>query len=155
MITRAATSDDIRSMMHLASASPSAAHWGPDQYKEIFSPNEPMQRLALIAEDEVQSAFRTVLAGFLVARHLAPDWELENIVVASSAQRTGIGKSLLDALFAAARETNSEAVFLEVRESNTPARRLYENVGFRQQGRRKSYYSNPMEDAILYRRNLR
>jgi ribosomal-protein-alanine N-acetyltransferase len=57
----------------------------------------------------------------------------------------------MDALLSAARETNSDSVFLEVRESNVAARSLYEKAGFEQEGRRKSYYTNPMEDAVLYR----
>lgn len=152
MKIRPATPDDVDSMVALAAASTSAARWTRDQYRKLFSSNEASQRLALVAEDEPSSL--TPVVGFLVARHLGPEWELENIVVALSAQRKGIGKSLLDALFDAARETNSQAVFLEVRESNTAARRLYEKAGFQQQGRRKSYYNNPIEDAILYRRDL-
>jgi len=94
------------------------------------------------------------IVGFLVAHHLAPEWELENIVVAPTARHRGIGKRLLEALLDAARETNSSAVFLEVRESNTAARTLYEGSGFEQTGRRRSYYASPSEDAILYRRTL-
>jgi ribosomal-protein-alanine N-acetyltransferase len=54
----------------------------------------------------------------------------------------------------AAKRTNSTSVFLEVRESNTAARTLYERAGFEQSGRRESYYTNPPEDAILYRFTL-
>ena len=89
-----------------------------------------------------------------MARHLAPEWELENIVVAPAARRTGLGKRLLNALLSQARETNSAAVFLEVRESNTAARSLYEKTGFQLTGRRKAYYTNPQEDAVLYRLTL-
>ncbi|HKT89977.1 MAG TPA: ribosomal protein S18-alanine N-acetyltransferase [Candidatus Sulfotelmatobacter sp.] len=151
MKIRPARPDDVDSMMGLASASLAAAHWSRDQYQQFFS-DEPSRRFLIVAEDETSSLIS--LLGFLVARHLPPDWELENVVVAPTAQRRGIGKRLLGALFAAARETNSEAVFLEVRESNASARRLYEKAGFHPQGRRKSYYSNPIEDAILYRRDL-
>jgi ribosomal-protein-alanine N-acetyltransferase len=94
------------------------------------------------------------LLGFLVARHLAPEWELENLVVAPTIRRKGLGKRLLDGLLAHADGTNSDAVFLEVRESNASARALYESAGFAQTGRRKSYYAEPQEDAILYRRSL-
>ncbi len=143
---RPATSDDIDFMMALARASTSASQWSPKEYRNIFS-DRPPHRIALIASDS--SAPNTVL-GFLVARHLAPEWELENIVVAPASRRKGIGNQLLAALIAAARETNSETVFLEVRESNTAARTLYEKSGFQPAGRRKSYYSNPIEDAIPY-----
>jgi ribosomal-protein-alanine N-acetyltransferase len=44
-------------------------------------------------------------------------------------------------------------VFLEVRESNSAARTLYEKAGFEATGLRKSYYANPVEDAVLYRRS--
>ena len=91
------------------------------------------------------------IAGFLVARHLAPEWELENIVVSPSSQRRGIGKALLRTLLLRARDADNGAVFLEVRESNAAARGLYESAGFRQAGKRKCYYLNPLEDAVLYR----
>lgn len=152
MKIRPASPDDVDSMVALAAASTSAASWTRDQYRKLFSSNEASQRLALVAEDEPSSL--TPVVGFLVSRHLGPEWELENIVVTPRAQRKGIARSLLDGLFAAARETNSQTVFLEVRESNAPARRLYEKAGFHPQGRRKSYYSNPIEDAILYRHDL-
>ncbi len=70
--------------------------------------------------------------------------------MATTARRKGLGKRLLQALLDAARETKS-SVFLEVRESNAAARALYENAGFEQTGRRPSYYTSPLEDAILYR----
>ncbi len=70
------------------------------------------------------------------------------------ARQKGIGKRLFESLLAAARETNSSSVFLEVRESNAAARTLYEGVGFEPTGRRKSYYTDPIEDAVLYRRTV-
>ena len=106
-------------------------------------------RLVLVAERAVSS--NTVeIAGFLVALHLGPEWELENIAVTPEARRSGLGMQLLTALLTRAKETNSQKVFLEVRESNAAARALYEKAGFRQTGRRKGYYSDPAEDAILY-----
>lgn len=79
---------------------------------------------------------------------------MENIVVCQAARRKGLGLRLLDTLLTNAKETNSAPMFLEVRESNTAARGLYQKAGFRETGRRKSYYTNPTEDAILYARNL-
>jgi ribosomal-protein-alanine N-acetyltransferase len=61
----------------------------------------------------------------------------------------------MEALHAEAQQTNSDAVFLEVRESNAAARRLYENLGFHENGRRKAYYAEPSEDAVLYSKTLR
>jgi ribosomal-protein-alanine N-acetyltransferase len=94
------------------------------------------------------------LLAFLVAHNLGPEWELENIVVAPSARRKGLGARLVGELLTHAREAGSEHVFLEVRESNQPARILYEKTGFEETGRRTGYYLSPPEDAILYRRRL-
>ncbi len=91
-----------------------------------------------------------ILIGFLVARNVAPEWELENVVVRAEFRGAGIGTQLLEALLTRARAINSRSIFLEVRESNTAARRLYAKAGFRETGRRKGYYSDPPEDAILY-----
>lgn len=156
MQIRSATAADISSIMKLEQQSASAGHWNEHQYRQAFQP-EGATRLVLAAEDALLSADQkttsgeTTLLGFLVALHIPPEWELENIVVAPAARRKGLGKGLLDALIAAAKETNSTAVFLEVRESNAAARTLYETEGFEPTGRRKFYYTNPGEDAVLYR----
>ena len=146
--------------MELERASPPAAHWSEEQYRQAVQPgSRDPDRLVLVAEGSPPAAGEDrdrgpglAILGFLVARQIAPEWELENIVVAPAARRKGLGRQLLEALFAAARQTESQSLFLEVRESNTAARRLYERLGFEQTGRRKAYYASPAEDAILYRR---
>lgn len=155
LLIRKATADDIPSMMALARESAAAAHWTEELYKDLLSSAASLHRLAIVAEGAPEipkvSAPERGLLGFLIARFLTPDCELENIVVSPNARRKGTGKQLLDALLLSAGETNIESVFLEVRESNHAARAFYERVGFKLDGRRKSYYSNPSEDAILYR----
>lgn len=161
MHIRSATVADIPSIMDLERQSATAGHWTEAQYRQAFHP-EGVRRLVVVAEDSplatsahpARNHADTGLLGFLVAQHLAPEWELENIVVAAAARRKGLGKRLLEALLAAARETNSSSVFLEVRASNAAARSLYEKAGFEPTGRRKSYYTNPAEDAVLYRLTL-
>ncbi len=152
-------------MMALDRASEAAAHWSEQRYQELFREGaDAVRRLVLVAESAPELGSMTgtgkSVLGFLVAQHLSPEWELENIVVASAARRMGIGRQFVEALLEEARRVQSESllsesVFLEVRESNTAARALYETTGFQQVGRRKSYYSAPPEDAILYRWNLR
>jgi ribosomal-protein-alanine N-acetyltransferase len=163
---RKATVDDVSFLIEIGRES-SSAHWSERQYRELFAGTSG--RLVLVAEaeeetkgapangpsrgsDEHDALYRHVGGlGFLVARDITPEWELENIVVAPPARRTGLGTKLLKALLDTVRDTNDGAVFLEVRESNSAARGLYEKLGFRETGRRKSYYVNPLEDAILYR----
>ena len=52
------------------------------------------------------------------------------------------------------RSQSGTAIWLEVRESNHPARRFYEKHSFLEAGRRRAYYRNPEEDAVLYRLDL-
>jgi [ribosomal protein S18]-alanine N-acetyltransferase len=150
---RLASPGDISFMMDLERASSSAAHWTEEQYRQAVQSTGSAKRLVLVTEESSAKAISRIL-GFLVALHVASEWELENIVVAATERRRGLGKRLLEALLARARETKSESVFLEVRESNSAARGLYEKAGFQQMGRRTAYYSNPPEDAVLYRLDL-
>jgi [ribosomal protein S18]-alanine N-acetyltransferase len=149
-VTRAATISDLESLLRLERASPTAAHWTEERYRQALEPSAGAERLVLVAE-EGNAGTAALLLGFLVAHHVGGEWELENIAIERSAQRHGLGRNLLDSLLTRARESNSRTVFLEVRESNSAARRLYERAGFELAGRRKAYYANPVEDAVLYR----
>lgn len=150
-------------MMDLERACPTAAHWTEQEYRQLFQTlGGGPERLVLVARDTPEAPSESdcapqggVLFGFLVARLVASEWELENIVVSDAVRRHGVGMRLLEALLARARQTNSNSVFLEVRESNEAARSLYLKAGFKQTGRRKSYYTNPQEDAVLYSQTLR
>ena len=155
---RIATAKNIPDMISLSRESSTAAQWSEQQYGSLFqAPEGSNARLALIAEENVPKALQREMPpilGFLVASHHAPEWELENIVVAPESRGKGIATQLMLALLVRVQNTNGESVFLEVRESNSAARSLYERLGFQQTGRRKSYYANPIEDAILYSKSL-
>ena len=75
-----------------------------------------------------------------------------NLAVAPEARRQGTGRALVLALVDALTEKGSHSLMLEVRVSNTPARTLYESLGFSQVGRRPKYYVNPKEDALILRK---
>ncbi len=92
-----------------------------------------------------------VVCGFLVARAVGNEWEIENLAVAGTARRRGLGTRLLGEFLTRVRDEGAAAVFLEVRESNHAARRLYEKWAFVESGCRSQYYQHPPEDAILYR----
>jgi ribosomal-protein-alanine N-acetyltransferase len=158
---RRANNADVPAMIALGNQSPGAAHWSPQQYEALFASGRlPTQRFAWVVEEEAGAQPETVAGeasatlGFLVAHKIDAEWELENIVVAETARRQGMGKHLLGELIACARVERSREIFLEVRKSNHAARALYRCAGFEETGLRKSYYSDPSEDAILYRLSL-
>ena len=141
---RSAASADLPAMMSLEKHPATAAHWTAQQYEALFRGHSP-ERRALIIEDE------SGLQGFVIARVVDREWEIENIAVAGPARRRGLGTRLLGELLDQARDRGADAVFLEVRESNRAARALYEKWAFLEGARRPGYYKDPKEDAILYR----
>jgi len=144
---RTATAADIPILMALEASAVTAAHWSEEQYQAIFSQMGP-HRLVLVAEEALQ------VQGSIIAREVHREWEIENIVVADSVRRRGLGTRLLDEFLNIARVQGAKGISLEVRESNLPARRLYQKQGFFESGRRQSYYRHPEEDAIAYRMQL-
>jgi ribosomal-protein-alanine N-acetyltransferase len=141
---RAATAADLPAMMKLEKRATTAAHWSAERYEALFRSSDP-ERVALILEEEAE------LRGFVIARGVADEWEIENIAVAGSARRRGLGTRLVGEFLDLARSKGAAAVFLEVRESNRAARALYEKWAFLESGSRRAYYGDPEEDAILYR----
>lgn len=144
---RRATPDDIPQIRRLEQQSPTAAHWSDAQYAALFFADAPARTTIVATADSDDHS----LIGFLVARCLADEWEIENVVVDAASRQQGAGTSLVTALAEEARKAAVHSIFLEVRESNLAAMRLYENIGFSPDGRRGRYYSDPSEDAILYR----
>jgi [ribosomal protein S18]-alanine N-acetyltransferase len=141
---RPATSADIPALMALEGGATTAGHWSREQYETALGVSAP-QRVVLVLEKG------TRLEGFLVARVLGREWEVENIVVSSQSQRQGLGARLLDALLRYAHSQDAESITLEVRESNLAAKALYQKCGFSEIGRRRRYYREPEEDALIYR----
>lgn len=86
-------------------------------------------------------------AGFLSVWYVLGELEINNIAVDKAFRRKGIAGALIGRM----EEDFSEAVscVLEVRESNAPARSLYERSGFEQVGVRKNFYSKPAENAVI------
>lgn len=136
---RSATLDDVPAILAIEQHAPSAAHWTSQQYQKLVGSG-----VLLVAEEAEK------LSGFVCAQAVAGEWEIENVVVAADFLRRGIADKLVSALIQRAESGAAAAIDLEVRESNLPARRLYQKHGFREVGRRPVYYRDPVEDAILY-----
>ena len=97
--------------------------------------------------------------GDQVIGHAAYWWvldqgELGNVAVAPEWRGRRIGAVLVAGIIARAAKAGVRELFLEVRPSNTNARRLYERYEFEQVGRRRHYYQLPTEDALVLRRPL-
>jgi ribosomal-protein-alanine N-acetyltransferase len=92
------------------------------------------------------------LLGYYVAMKGVDEVHLLNITVSPDHQRQGWGRVLLDAVALWARQQQAQWLWLEVRQSNTRAIRIYEAHGYRQVGVRKGYYPaghGRREDAVV------
>lgn len=92
-------------------------------------------------------------AGYIGAYTVCRESDIMTVAVLPAFRKKGVGRALVNALF---DELNgeSDALFLEVRASNTAAISLYTSLGFERIGVRKNYYKSPTEDAILYKKEL-
>jgi ribosomal-protein-alanine N-acetyltransferase len=88
---------------------------------------------------------------FVVARLQVPDMDVVSLAVAPHLRGRGLGRLLLSSLLGQAASSGVQSVFLEVREGNQEARRLYRSAGFKETQRRPGFYREPAEDAILMR----
>ncbi len=92
--------------------------------------------------------------GYLCLWEIADELHVTNIAVDPACRRQGAGRALLKAVLDAARERGLRLVVLEVRPTNTEARTLYEAFGFRVIGRRRGYYYDTGEDALVMEADL-
>lgn len=95
------------------------------------------------------------LVGYAACWTVVDQAELGNVAVAGTARGRGIGGALVDAVLRRVAERGARECFLEVRESNVDAQSVYRNRGFEVVGRRRAYYSQPREDALVMRREVR
>jgi len=94
-----------------------------------------------------------VIVGYLVCSRYDTVWHLMNIAVEPRRQRHGIASALLERLFERADRPSAQYT-LEVRTSNDGAIRLYERFGFHAAGRRRAYYHDNREDALIMWRTV-
>ena len=91
-------------------------------------------------------------AGYIGSQTVLDETDMMNVAVHPDYRRRGIGEALIETLVAQLKARNSRCLTLEVRASNAPAIALYEKLDFAQIGRRKNYYRNPKEDALILRK---
>lgn len=94
----------------------------------------------------------STVAGYAGSQTVLGETDMMNVAVRPEFRRQGIAEALILALIDGLKARQSHCLTLEVRDSNAPARALYEKLGFLEVGRRKNYYRNPGEDALILRK---
>ena len=141
MIIRAAEQMDIDAIARVENACFSTP-WSIDAIKHEICEN----KLAnfMIACDEENN-----IVGYIGIWTLLDECQINKIAVIPEKRKIGIGKAILNHVLEFTRDIGVKNWYLEVRESNTAAQALYRSAGFSSVGTRKTYYINPVEDAVL------
>ncbi len=151
---RRATADDIMEILALERTIPTAPHWNASEYQACLVADTMPRRLLLVAERN------GAIVGFIVGKSLVLSEgeetrdvlaEIESIAVSPSLRRQGTGTLLCQAMLEWFSEPKALVVQLEVRSSSSAAIALYRSLGFQQQGLRRAYYRDPVEDALVMR----
>lgn len=149
---RAMRAGDLSEVLDIEAASFSVP-WSERTFRGLLGrPNAAL----LVAEEEGAGGPRHAsrLLGYAVVWMAGREAELGDLAVRVEARRRGVGSALLTAGLEAAARAGAARIFLEVREGNLAARRLYERAGFEVVGIRPGYYARPVEDALVMRRAL-
>jgi [ribosomal protein S18]-alanine N-acetyltransferase len=118
--------------------------WSEDEVYRLLADGAVLAHRAMIGR---------TLAGFIMSRLAADEAEILSIAIAPARRGRGLSPPLLDFHLRSLAGRAVRSVFLEVDEHNAPARRLYARAGFREVGRRQSYYESGAA-ALVLRRDL-
>jgi ribosomal-protein-alanine N-acetyltransferase len=144
-LIRRASPADLEAILAIEQACAEAPHWSHSLWLAALSGEqweEPM-RASFAAEGNGG------IFGFAVASRAGELAELESVVVSESERGKGIGKALCQQVMNWSRKAGASELELEVRASSDVALALYRSLGFVEQARRREYYRNPTEDAVL------
>lgn len=118
----------------------------PWSEKSVASELENKLSCWLVAVEE------DAVAGYIGSQTVCGETDMMNVAVHPDHRRKGIAEALILSLIEELKGMESHCLTLEVRASNAPAIALYEKLGFSEIGRRKNYYRNPREDALILRK---
>ena len=141
---RSARVSDVEAMAQIELAAFSDP-WPASAFRDLLNASHAHVTVAVDVHDEP--------VGYCVLLAAADEGEIANLAVVSSRRGQGIGARLLDHALESAQHEGVRSVYLEVRTSNHPARDLYSSRDFVAVGRRRAYYRNPLEDALVLRWN--
>jgi len=144
---RPAEPGDVESLVAIDAVNPGS--WSGDRFSRSLAGEANTQAL-LVAQRN------GTVDGFIAYSRVLDEISVHNIAVRASCRERGLGSFLLAGLLEREKPLGVSRCLLEVRVSNKAARRLYEKLGFEQDGERRNYYPGPgkRENAVLMSRSL-
>ncbi|MBQ4347585.1 MAG: ribosomal protein S18-alanine N-acetyltransferase [Firmicutes bacterium] len=144
-LVRRMNGEDIDAVFEIEKSCFKKAWTRADFEREIY---ENKMALYYVAEKDGR------VVGFAGMWHVVNEGQITNIALLAEARGLGLGKMLMEALFAEAERLEMIGISLEVAVGNEKARALYSSMGFEQEGIRKGYYEDTHEDAVLMWKNF-
>src|SRR5262245_30614847 len=145
---RPMTEHDLLEVVEIEESS-GLSRWGwSAYYAELQSVNRSLMLVARLCQP-LQNGANFDIAGYIAARFNAGELHINNVAVREVFRGKGLGSALLNHVLEEGKVLGATAAFLEVRYGNIPAQGLYKKCGFELVGRRKNYYSDPPEDALI------
>lgn len=150
------TSIDLRHVSLLL-ATPDRADDIAQIHAGLFDPAWSKESVLALLEHPASAAYVALVGnpkravGFVLSQIAGDEAEILSIGVAADAQRSGVGKTLMEGLVRALRRAEITRLFLDVAADNEAAKALYARLGFSEIGRRKGYYARagaPAQDAV-------
>jgi [ribosomal protein S18]-alanine N-acetyltransferase len=126
------------------------SRWGWEAYhSELAHERNSIMLVARVRDGKGDTSSGQKVKGFIASRLVADELHINNVAVRRPYRRLGVAKTLLETALNEAASKRARVAFLEVRAGNAPAQALYESCGFKVTGRRASYYTQPLEDALV------
>jgi len=162
---RVGTADDAGTLAELEKIIFPAEAWSEEMFRGEFSGLNPVLYLLLVdmtdgtvdgpnggtnGQDEPEGALRDRVIGYAGIWLIQDEGHITNVGILPEYRRRGLAEMLVTALILAAEARGAVRETLEVRVSNAPAIALYEKLGFRPAGKRRGYYPDNHEDALIY-----
>ena len=135
-----------------------AAHVSQITELEKICFSDPWSERSIASELDNKLAFwlaaleGETVAGYIGSQTVMDETDMMNVAVHPDFRRQGIAEALVKGLVENLKKMGSHCLTLEVRASNAPAIALYEKLDFHEIGRRRNYYRNPREDALILRK---
>lgn len=116
------------------------SHWNKQTFFDEISAENGYY---LVAKDKNR------ILGYSGFRFVLDEAHITTLAVHHRSRKKGIGTKLIEQLIKDARPMGLKKLYLEVRQSNTPAQKIYKKMGFKVIDRRREYYQHPVEDALV------
>ena len=134
-----ATLDNVNEMLKIEKKA-FVSHWSKQSFIDEFGA-ENGHYIAAVDNGKI--------IGYSGFRYVLDEGHITTLAVQKKSRKKGIGTKLIAQLIEDAKKHGLKKLFLEVRQSNVPAQKIYKKLGFKVLDRRREYYQHPVEDALV------